>query len=160
MDEADVGRRVGTWKHKESCCVDHISDLGRVYITYSNDQMRSFIVAMMLASCILTVLASGSVEPTPALDRRQQVGQGGAAVGGQKPTETATTPASISGYTPPPKSRIPEPSNFKKGTILSLSDVKGHQDAMDFASSGTGITYGPVIFGTVMFAAAAGLIFL
>ena len=114
----------------------------------------------MLASCILTVLASGSVEPTPALDRRQRVGQGGAAVGGEKPTETATTPASISGYTPPPKTSTPEPSNFKEGTILSLSDVKGYQDAMNFASSGTGITYGPVIFGTVVFTAAAGLIFL
>ncbi|KAL4399082.1 hypothetical protein ACI68E_004482 [Malassezia pachydermatis] len=99
--------------------------------------------------CVLSVLLAGvavvyasQAEPTPGLDKRQQANQNGAIAGaalgggaGAAPATTATTPASISGYTPPPSSDIPKPTNFSSGTILSPNDIDGYSDAIKFAAS-------------------------
>ena len=81
--------------------------------------MRWVFVVALLTVLALAVSAQEDAREkiSMLLERRQALG-GGA---GKPDTTTATTPASISGYTPPPKSSTPTPTNFKKGTILDLS---------------------------------------
>lgn len=57
--------------------------------------------------------------------------------GGAGKPNTAQTASlqSISGYTPPPSSTTPKPSNFKSGRILQPSEISGYEDAIRFAKS-------------------------
>lgn len=75
--------------------------------------------------------ANIGVAPSQApLDRRQAALGGG---GGQPTTQQSLE--SISGYTPPPSSSTPTPSNFKQGSILSTSDIAGYADAKKLTSA-------------------------
>ena len=120
--------------------------------------MRWVFVVALLTVLALAVSAQEDAREkiSMLLERRQALG-GGA---GKPETTTATTPASISGYTPPPKSATPTPTNFKKGTILDLKDVDGYQEAKEFAQSSGVMTLAPAILVTGVLAIVGGAIFL
>lgn len=117
-----------------------------------------WIVVALLAVLALTVSAQEDVREkiSMLLERRQALG-GGA---GKPDTTTATTPASISGYTPPPKSSTPTPTNFQKGSILELKDVDGYKEAKKFAESSGLMTLAPAVVVTGVLTIVSGAIFL
>lgn len=120
--------------------------------------MRWVFVVALLTVLALAVSAQEDerVKISMLLERRQALG-GGA---GKPDTTTATTPASISGYTPPPRSTTPRPTNFKKGSILSLEDVDGYKEAKEFAQSSGVMTLAPAMLVTGALAIVGGAIFL
>lgn len=119
--------------------------------------LRCWNVLALLACVFVAVMAAGA--EGAVMERRQQ-GQavGGAALGGGNgapQTTTATTPASISGYTPPPTSNTPEPTNFSQGSIVPLSAVSGYTEAMQFARSGSMPTVPPTAASALVAVALA-----
>ena len=119
--------------------------------------MRLVFVVALLTVLALAVSAQEDerVKISMLLERRAL---GGGA--GKPDTTTATTPPSISGYTPPPKSTTPRPTNFKKGSILSLEDVDGYKEAKEFAQSSGVMTLAPAMLVTGALAIVGGAIFL
>ena len=122
------------------------------------DTMRWVFMSALLAVLALAVSAQKDerVKISMLLERRQALG-GGA---GKPDTTTATTPASISGYTPPPRSATPTPTNFKKGSILNLEDGPGYRDAKEGAQSAGVKTLAPAMLVTGALAIVGGAIFL
>ena len=108
----------------------------------------------MFVTALAAVLASAvyahGADPTAVLERRQAAMGGGA---GKPMDTTVTTPASIKGYTPPASTKPEAPTNFKKGTILDLKDVKGYEEAMRFAQSPGDMVFVP----SLMVAGAAAI---
>lgn len=120
--------------------------------------MRWVFVVALLTVLALAVSAQEDAREkiSMPLERRQAMG-GGA---GKPDTTTATTPASISGYTPPPSSATPTPTNFQKGSILDLKDVDGYKEAKEFAKSSGVMTLAPAVLVTSVLAIVGGAIFL
>lgn len=125
--------------------------------------MRLGLVATLLWAFVACVCATPTpkAEPTLNLDKRQAVGGAALGGGGGDPNNVPkTTLQSISGYTPPPKSATPTPSNFKSGKILQPSEISGYEDAIRFAKSPATInTMSTSLLGFVA-AVVSGVVFL
>ena len=85
---------------------------------------------------------------------------GGAALGGGggSPT-THVSMESIDGYTPPPSSSTPTPTNFKSGTILSKSQISGYDAALE-ATNTAALGAAPTLLLTLALVSVAGVVLL
>ncbi|WFC99810.1 hypothetical protein MYAM1_002556 [Malassezia yamatoensis] len=131
--------------------------------------MRSIFSYVLLSAVVMAVMvnAMNNAQPSQVLDRRQnddEVGAdttaaGAALGGGAGAPATHVSMESISGYTAPPSSAIPTPSNFKTGTILSPSQISGYAEAMR-ATSGADYLTVPRLLVALTAASIAGLVLL
>lgn len=100
---------------------------------------------------------SGSF-PTPAARELEprQAGAGAALGGGPGKPTTQEEMEHIKGYTPPStiSDPLPEPKNFKKGSILNKSDIEGYQAAARLTNTADFVS--PSMIFALFLAVAAG----
>ncbi|KAI3620145.1 hypothetical protein CBS9595_002112 [Malassezia furfur] len=124
--------------------------------------MRSVAGFAVLALLAATTLVSAKQETSKHVlfGRQDTTAAGGAALGGGggSPT-THVSMESIDGYTPPPSSSTPTPTNFKSGTILSKSQISGYDAALE-ATNTAALGAAPTLLLTLALVSVAGVVLL
>ncbi|WFC95354.1 hypothetical protein MBRA1_002002 [Malassezia brasiliensis] len=124
--------------------------------------MRSVASFAVLALIAAATLVSANQETSKHLlfGRQDTTVAGGAALGGGggSPT-THVSMESIDGYTPPPSSSTPTPTNFKSGTILQKSQISGYNAALE-ATNTAGLGAAPTFLLTLALVSMAGVVLL
>ncbi|KAI3628307.1 hypothetical protein GLX27_002105 [Malassezia furfur] len=125
--------------------------------------MRSvagFAVFALLAAAALVSAKQDTTSKHILFGRQDTTAAAGAALGGGggSPT-TQVSMESIDGYTPPPSSSTPTPTNFKSGTILSKSQISGYDAALE-ATNTAALGAAPTLLLTLALVSVAGTVLL
>lgn len=125
------------------------------------------VFALFAAAALVSAKQGASLKAHPdttskhiLFGRQDTTAAAGAALGGGggSPT-TQVSMESIDGYTPPPSSATPTPTNFKSGTILSKSQISGYDAALDAANTAA-LGAAPTLLLTLALVSVAGTVLL